>query len=155
MAIALKLSPYRIPSSFRDFLSFCTWCAGRFTFIAYSVWNGQFPAFLYLCIERVWARYIKQALHIRKNMENQGLPKIANPATNPCMENAIWSQLVPRTCLEASVHISSWLCIAAIFAATVDTDSSLQGYRETGIQEYMDTGMRVALGPIHKTGLEY
>ena len=37
MAIALKLSPYRIPLSFGYFLSFCTWCAGRFTFIAYSV----------------------------------------------------------------------------------------------------------------------
>ena len=50
---------------------------------------------------------------------------MADPATKPCMENAILGQLVPRTSLEASVHILSWLCITAIFAATVDKNASL------------------------------
>ena len=35
------------------------------------------------------------------------LPKMADPATKPCMENTILGQLVPRTSLEASVHTYS------------------------------------------------
>lgn len=49
----------------------------------------------------------KTGLEDLNKVEKGGLPKPANPATKPCMENAIWGQLVPRTSLEAFVHTYS------------------------------------------------
>ena len=70
-----------------------------------------------------WARYLKQAWRIGENA-NSELPGTADPATKPCMENAIWGQLVPRTSLGAFVHTYSWLCMECWFAAAAYQNAS-------------------------------
>ena len=57
-------------------------------------------------------RLVRTRLYVQtrgglEQVEKSGHPKTANPATKPCMENAILGQLAPRTSLEAAVHTYS------------------------------------------------